>query len=53
MGDTCTATTKAVSSHPGETGHWNPKWRLNTSCAAENATVDLKKTLQIYEAGRK
>jgi hypothetical protein len=24
-----TASTEAVSSHPGETGHWSPKWARN------------------------
>jgi hypothetical protein len=41
-----------VSSHPGETRHWSQKWRRNTSRAAENAMMDLKKDLQINEEGR-
>ena len=48
-----TATTEAVSSHPGENGHWSQKWRRNTSRSAEKPMADWKKDLQIYEAGRK
>jgi hypothetical protein len=40
-----TATTEALSSHPGENGHWSQKSRQNTSRAAENATVDIGKRL--------
>ncbi len=48
-----TATTEAVSSPPGENGHWNTKWRRTTSCAGQNPVVDWKNDLQNYEADRK
>ena len=40
-----TATTEAVSSHPGETRHWSPKWRRNTSRAGKKPVADCKKDL--------
>jgi hypothetical protein len=48
-----TATTEAVSSPPEENEHWNTKWRRTTSCAGKKPAADLKKDLQIQEAGRK
>ena len=48
-----TATTEAVSSSPGENGHWIQQWRRNTSRADKNPAADLKKDLQNYEADRK
>jgi hypothetical protein len=31
-----TATTEAVSSSPGENGHWNTKWRRTTPAPGKN-----------------
>jgi hypothetical protein len=45
-----TATTQAVSSHPGKTGHWSQKWRRNTSRAGKKPLADCKKDLQNYGA---
>jgi hypothetical protein len=35
-----TATTEAVSSSPGENGHWNTKWRRITSRAGKKQVAD-------------
>jgi hypothetical protein len=35
-----TATTEAVSSSPGENGHWNTKWRRTTSRAGKKQVAD-------------
>jgi hypothetical protein len=48
-----TATTEAVSSSPGENGHWNTKWRRKTSCAEQKPVVGWKNELQIQGEGRK
>jgi hypothetical protein len=40
-----TATTEAVSSHPGGKWPWSQQWRRNTSRDAENATGDIAKRL--------
>jgi hypothetical protein len=38
--DKTTATTEAVSSHPGETWHWSQKCRRNTSRAGKKPVAD-------------
>ena len=48
-----TATTEAVSSHPGEKGHCSQKWRRNNLPRREQPMADWKNDLQIYEAGQK
>ena len=47
-----TATTEAVSSHPGENGCWSQEWRRNTTRAGQKPRADWKNDLQTYEAGR-
>jgi len=47
-----TATTEAVSSHPGENGCWSQEWRRNTSRAGQKPMADWKNDSQTYEAGR-